>query len=118
MVSGAKFSANDIPFCPTTATEMPALILTYKEALELYRHEMRIYDKNHSLRVEIAYHNEPRLGKGKILHYHISITGKCLKTKESGRVCREKATALITPVQKTSLDYSRQNCCTYRILHQ
>ena len=34
-------------------------------------HEMRIYDKNHCLRVEIAYHNEPCLGKGKILHYHI-----------------------------------------------
>jgi hypothetical protein len=32
---------------------------------------VRIYDKNHCLRVEIAYHNEPRLGKGKILHYHI-----------------------------------------------
>lgn len=34
-------------------------------------HEMRIYDKNHCLRIEIAYHNEPSLGKGKILHYHI-----------------------------------------------
>ncbi len=34
-------------------------------------HEMRIYDKNHCLRMEIAYHNEPRLGKGKILHYHM-----------------------------------------------
>ena len=27
--------------------------------------------ENHCLRVEIAYHNEPRLGKGKILHYHV-----------------------------------------------
>ena len=36
MVSGASFSANDIPFCPTTATEMPALILTYKEAKECF----------------------------------------------------------------------------------
>ena len=41
MVSGAKFSANDIPFCPTTATEVPTMILTYKEALEMYRKEMR-----------------------------------------------------------------------------
>lgn len=41
MVSGAKFSANDIPFCPTTATEMPVLIFTYKEATEIYRKEMR-----------------------------------------------------------------------------
>ncbi len=33
-------------------------------------HEMRIYDKNHCLRVEIAYHVEKKLGQGKILHYH------------------------------------------------
>ena len=32
---------------------------------------MRIYDKNHVLRLEIAYHNEDTLGQGKILHYHI-----------------------------------------------
>jgi len=34
-------------------------------------HEMRIYDKNHYLTLEIAYHPEPRLGKGNVLHYHI-----------------------------------------------
>ena len=45
MVSGAKFSDNDVPFCPTTATEMPALILTYKEAREMYRKEMRRHNK-------------------------------------------------------------------------
>lgn len=46
MVTGAKFSANDIPFCPTTATKMPVLILTYKEALEFYRKEMRRHNKD------------------------------------------------------------------------
>ena len=46
MVSGAKFSENDIPFCPTTATEMPALILTYKEAKEMYRKEIRRHNKD------------------------------------------------------------------------
>ena len=36
-------------------------------------HTMRIYDKNHNLRVEIAYHREPALAKNKdkVLHYHI-----------------------------------------------
>lgn len=36
-------------------------------------HEMRIYDKKHYLRYEIAYHPEPKLGaRGKpVLHYHI-----------------------------------------------
>ncbi|MDO4459314.1 MAG: hypothetical protein Q4C42_04385 [Clostridia bacterium] len=31
---------------------------------------MRIYDNNHNLRLEIAYHVETSLGHGKILHYH------------------------------------------------
>jgi hypothetical protein len=34
---------------------------------------MRIYDKDHNLRIEIAYHREPNVGKGldKVLHYHV-----------------------------------------------
>ena len=34
---------------------------------------MRIYDKDHNLRIEIAYHREPKVGKGldKVLHYHV-----------------------------------------------
>jgi hypothetical protein len=31
---------------------------------------MRVYDKNHNLRLEIAYHVEDQLGTGKVLHYH------------------------------------------------
>lgn len=31
---------------------------------------MRIYDNNHNLRLEIAYHVEDQLGTGKVLHYH------------------------------------------------
>ena len=48
MVSGAKFSKNDIPFCPTTATDVPATIITYKEAKEIYRKELRNHNKNFS----------------------------------------------------------------------
>lgn len=35
-------------------------------------HEMRIYDKKHYLRYEIAYHPEPKLdpSKNPVLHYH------------------------------------------------
>lgn len=34
---------------------------------------MRIYDKDHNFRIEIAYHREPKVGKGldKVLHYHV-----------------------------------------------
>ena len=52
-------------------------------------HEMRIYDKNHCLRVEIAYHNEPCLGKGKILHYHIYDEKK--KKNITGEFSRSRA---------------------------
>lgn len=46
MVAGARFSANDIPYCPTTALEIPTHILTYKEAKELYRKELCKGNKN------------------------------------------------------------------------
>lgn len=34
---------------------------------------IRVYDKNHRLRLEIAYHPEGKLakGKGSVLHYHV-----------------------------------------------
>ena len=32
---------------------------------------LRFYDKSHVLRIEIGYHVDNQLGKGKILHYHI-----------------------------------------------
>lgn len=42
MVSGAKFSIeNDIPFCPTKVSEMPVMIITYKEAKDIYHKELR-----------------------------------------------------------------------------
>ena len=41
MVAGAKFSKNDIPFCPTTAKTLPAMIITYKQAKEIYARELR-----------------------------------------------------------------------------
>jgi hypothetical protein len=36
-------------------------------------HEMRVYDKDHYLRFEIAYHPEPLLDKSRkpVLHYHV-----------------------------------------------
>lgn len=36
-------------------------------------HEMRVYDKDHYLRFEIAYHPEPAIDKSRkpVLHYHV-----------------------------------------------
>ncbi|MCM1578390.1 MAG: DUF4417 domain-containing protein [Ruminococcus sp.] len=41
MVTGAVFSDKDIPFCPTTAKELPVTLVTYSEAKEIYRRECR-----------------------------------------------------------------------------
>ena len=37
MVKGATFSENDIPFCPTTATELPHAVITWEEAKAIYK---------------------------------------------------------------------------------
>ena len=37
MVSGARFSKHDIPFCPTTAKNLPKRIITWDEAKAIYK---------------------------------------------------------------------------------
>lgn len=41
MVKGAEFSTNDIPLCPTTATEPPSRLIAYDEAKTIHRRELR-----------------------------------------------------------------------------
>lgn len=50
---------------------------------------MRIYDKEHALRLEIAYHSEQSIAKGKpkVLHYHVY--GKEFSQKTKGNFERE-----------------------------
>ena len=50
MVKGARFSENDIPFCPTTALTPPKSIITYDEAKRIYREEIKRKNKD--------FHNE------------------------------------------------------------
>lgn len=37
MVKGATFTSNDIPLCPTTATELPHAVITWEEAKSIYK---------------------------------------------------------------------------------
>ena len=37
MTEGAAYSKNDIPFCPTTATEAPLAIVTWEEAKSIIK---------------------------------------------------------------------------------
>ena len=41
MVTGARFTDHDIPFCPTTATEVPKDIITWTEAKAIYKKALR-----------------------------------------------------------------------------
>lgn len=45
MVDGAMFSANDIPFCPTTATNPPSDIISYTKAQTLFNQKRNAGDK-------------------------------------------------------------------------
>ena len=48
MCEGADFTSHsriDIPFCPTTATEIPKDIITWDEAKRLYRNALARKDK-------------------------------------------------------------------------
>ena len=40
MCEGARFSNHDIPFCPTTATDLPERIILWDEAKRLYKNAL------------------------------------------------------------------------------
>lgn len=42
MCESAEFGSNDIPFCPTTAKELPNAIITWEEAKALYKRRIAI----------------------------------------------------------------------------
>lgn len=44
MAEGATYSKNDIPFCPTTATEVPLAIVTWEEAKSIIKKNNAIND--------------------------------------------------------------------------
>lgn len=58
MVKGAVFSQNDIPFCPTTATNLPEKIVTYKEAKEIYRAELKKGNRNFKNKAFVCFYED------------------------------------------------------------
>lgn len=46
MVNGAVFTEHDIPYCPTTAKNIPCDIITYEEARNIYKRELEMKHKN------------------------------------------------------------------------
>ena len=42
MAEGTTFSPHDIPFCPTTATELPDALVTWEEAKAIYKKNISV----------------------------------------------------------------------------
>lgn len=63
----------------TNAHSLPESSHSSNAYIKLYPdgtfHELRLYDDKHRLYMEIAYHTENQLGKGKVLHYHTYTPG-------------------------------------------
>jgi len=49
MCENATFSERDIPYCPTIMTELPKSIITWDEAVKIYK---RTYSKDHNFKVD------------------------------------------------------------------
>ena len=46
MVRGAAFTEHDIPYCPTTARNLPVDLITYEEARRIYTKELERKNKD------------------------------------------------------------------------
>ncbi len=88
MVSGAKYSPNDIPFCPTTATALPKRIITYKEAKEEYRRQLRKGNKEFTIDAFVCFYEDD--------HEFDSIFGIWFRSKQAYKILRHFA-GIITP---------------------
>ena len=88
MVSGAKFSANDIPFCPTTAAAPPEKLITYKEAKEEYRRQLRKGNKEFTSDAFVCFYEDD--------HEFDSILGIWFRSNQAYKILRHFA-GIITP---------------------
>ena len=41
MVSGARFTANDIPLCPCATTKPPTELISYEQAKHIYKQHLK-----------------------------------------------------------------------------
>lgn len=94
---GAKFSANDIPFCPTTATEPPAMLITYKEAKDIYRKELRKGHNNFRHTAYVCFYEDDG--------NFDSIYGIWFRNKQAYKILQHFA-GIITPDFSTYQDFT------------
>ena len=56
MAKGARFCAHDIPFCPTTAKDIPAAIITWEEAKAIYKEHIAKKDYNFKINAFVCFY--------------------------------------------------------------
>ena len=96
MVSGANFSSNDIPLCPTTADKVPELILTYQEAKEMCNREMRKGNKDFKSCAFVCFYEDD--------NKFDSILGIWFRSKQAHKILQHFA-GIITPDFSTYQDF-------------
>lgn len=96
MVAGAEFTPNDIPVCPTTATELPLFIITYKEAREIYRKELRRHHKDFRCDAFVCFYEDD--------HEYDTSRGIWFNSAYAYRVLQHFA-GIITPDFSTNQDF-------------
>ena len=65
MAQGAIFSPNDIPFCPTTAKEIPKALVSYTEARAIYNRQMKCGNKNFFVNAFVHFYQDDYKFDGK-----------------------------------------------------
>ena len=58
MCDGASFSSNDIPYCPTTAKELPQDIITWYEAKAIYKKSIKNKKRNFKHNAYICFYTD------------------------------------------------------------
>lgn len=96
MVDGAEFSPHDIPLCPTTAAGIPMYLLTYKEAREYYRKQLRKGNKTFQCAAYVCFYEDDK--------DFDSSKGIWFRSAQAHRILQHFA-GIITPDFSTSQDF-------------
>lgn len=97
MVKGADFSKNGIPFCPTTAKEIPVELISYTEARAMYNRRVKAGDQNFFVNAHVHFYKDDYKFDG-------SRCGIWNAPQRAEKIFRHFA-GIITPDFSTCLDF-------------
>lgn len=109
MVRGASFSPNDIPFCPTTADDIPHNLISYSEAKTIYNKQIKSGNKNFFVNAYVHFYISDVKFDGKI-------SGIWYAPSKAVEILRHFA-GIITPDFSTYADFPKpiKSFNTYRM---